>query len=164
LGNIVKRQTSIAVIRHTGDMKSKIEEAKRLGRAYFTTVKANRDAMLELRNTAVKTEDLQKFFHGVYEKHFGAVQMNAKDEAQERAVQRMKDGFGEYMLRFEKEKKIAGATAWNMANAYTWWLQHCKGVGKNPQKSAQRRYESSLFGVNASRSVEAFQSALGMAG
>ena len=164
LGNIVKRQASYAVIRHTGDVKSKLEEAGRLGKLYFATVKANHEAMLELRRTAVKTADLQKFFHGVYEKHFGAVQMEAKTEAQMRAVEKMKDGFGQFMMRFEKEKSLAGATAWNMANAYTWWLQHCKGIGKNPQKTAQKRYESALFGVSASRSVEAFRAALEMAG
>lgn len=163
LANIVRRAESLVVIRHSGDMKSKIAEAKRLGKTYFATIKANREAMLALRDTAVKTEDLQKFFHGVYEKHFDAVQMNAKTEEQEKAVQKMKDGFGEFVMRFEKEKNVAGATAWNMANAYTWWLQHCKGVGKNPQKTAQRRYESALFGVSASRSVEAFRMALELA-
>jgi phage/plasmid-like protein (TIGR03299 family) len=164
LGNILKTHASFAVIRHTGDTRHKLDEAKRLGQLYFTTVKANREAMLELRGTAVKTEDLQKFFYGVYEKHFGAVQMNAKTEAQERAVELMKEGFGQYMMRFEKEKSIAGPTAWNMANAYTWWLQHCKGVGKDARKTANRRYESALFGVSATRSVEAFHAALIMAG
>jgi len=163
LGNIVRKESGIVVIRHTGDMKSKIEQAKRLGRTYFATIKANREAMLALRDTAVKTADLQKFFHECYSKHFSNVQMDAKTEEQERAVQRMKEGFGDYVKRFEKEKSVAGTTAWNMANAYTWWLQHCKGVGKNPQKTAGKRMESSLFGVSASRSVEAFRVALGLA-
>ena len=164
LGNIVKTASSLFVIRHTGDTKSKIEEAKRLGRAYFVTIKANKEAMLELRNTAVKTQDLQEFFHGCYTKHFGQVQKDAKTEEQQRAVDRMKESFGDYVQRFEYEKKVAGATAWNMANAYTWWLQHKKGAGKNPQKTAQKRFESALFGVSASRSVEAFKMALEMAG
>jgi phage/plasmid-like protein (TIGR03299 family) len=164
LGNIVKRQASYAVIRHTGDVKSKLAEAGRLGKLYFATVKANRESMLELRNTAVKTADLQKFFHGVYEKQFGIVQAEAKTEAQEREIEKMKEGFGQFVKRFEQEKSLAGATAWNMANAYTWWLQHSKGVGKNPQATAQRRLESSLFGASAKRSVEAFRVALEMAG
>lgn len=164
LGNIVKRAASLFVIRHTGDTKSKIKEAKRLGRAYFTTIQANREAMLELRNTAVKTQDLQEFFHGCYTKHFGQVQKDATTEEQQRAADRMKESFGDYVKRFESEKHVAGATAWNMANAYTWWLQHKKGAGKDPQKTAQRRLESSLFGVSASRSVDAFRMALEMAG
>ena len=66
------------------------------------------------------------------------------------------------MKRFENEKRIAGSTEWNMANAYTGFLQHDRGVGKIPQQTAQRRYESSLFGVTASRSVEAFRIALSL--
>ena len=160
LGNIVKTHSAFAAIRHTGDTRHKLEEAKRLGRQYFTTMQANREAMLAMRDTGVKTEDLQKFFNDVYSKHFGKVEFNAKTEAEERAAERAKAGYAAYVKRFENEKRIAGSTAWNMANAYTGFLQHDRGVGKIPQRTAQRRYESSLFGVTASRSVEAFRMAL----
>lgn len=162
LGNIVKNTQSWAVIRHSGDVKSKLAEAGRLGRQYLVTCKANREAMLDLRATGVKHEDLMKFFGTTYQKHYGKVDQNPKDEAGERAVQRMKDGFGEFMKRFDKEKPVAGATAWNMANAYTGWIQHDKNAGKNTQKSQRSRYESSLFGVLADRSVEAFRAALSL--
>ncbi len=147
-----------SAIRHTGDTGLKLEKAKRLGRQYFTTMQANREAMLAMRDTGVKTEDLQRFFHDCYAKHFGPVDFN-DTEAEERA----KNGYAEYVKRFENEKRVAGSTVWNMANAYTGWLQHDRGVGKYPQKTAQRRYESSLFGVTASRSVEAFRMALELA-
>ncbi|HQX50057.1 MAG TPA: DUF932 domain-containing protein [Planctomycetaceae bacterium] len=163
LGNIVRKHSAFAAIRHTGDTRLKLEEAKRLGRQYFTTMQANREAMLAMRDTGVKTEDLQRFFHDCYSKHFGIVNFNAKTEAEERAAERAKAGYAEYVKRFENEKRVAGSTAWNMANAYTGWLQHDRGVGKNPQKTAQRRYESALFGVTASRSVEAFRVALELA-
>jgi len=163
LGNIVRKHSAFAAIRHTGDTRLKLEEAKRLGRQYFTTMQANREAMLAMRDTGVKTEDLQRFFHDCYSKHFGPVNFNAKTEAEERAAERAKAGYAEYVKRFESEKRIAGSTAWNMANAYTGWLQHDRGVGKYPQKTAQRRYESSLFGVTAGRSVEAFRVALELA-
>ena len=162
LGNIVKTHSAFAAIRHTGDTRHKLEEAKRLGRQYFTTMQANRDAMLAMRDTGVKTEDLQRFFHDCYSKHFGKVEFNAKTEAEERAAERAKAGYAAYVKRFENEKRIAGSTAWNMANAYTGFLQHDRGVGKIPQRTAQRRYESSLFGVTASRSVEAFRIALSL--
>jgi phage/plasmid-like protein (TIGR03299 family) len=164
LGNIVKTHSAFAAIRHTGNTRQKLDEAKRLGRQYFTTIQANRAAMLAMRDTGVKTEDLQRFFHDCYSKHFGKVEFNAKTEAEERAAERAKEGYSEFVKRFENEKRIAGSTAWNMANAYTGWLQHDKGVGKIPQRTAQRRYESSLFGVTASRSVEAFRIALSLAG
>jgi hypothetical protein len=159
----VKTHSAFAAIRHTGDTRHKLEEAKRLGRQYFTTIQANRTAMLAMRDTGVKTEDLQRFFQDCYSKHFRIVEFNAKTEPDERAAERAKQGYSEFVKRFENEKRIAGSTAWNMANAYTGWLQHDKGVGKIPQRTAQRRYESSLFGVTASRSAEAFRIALQLA-
>ncbi len=163
LGNIVKAHSAFAAIRHTGNTRQKLEEAKRLGRQYFTTIQANRTAMLAMRDTGVKSEDLQKFFQECYTKHFGAVGLNSKTDAEERAAERARQGYSEFVKRFENEKRIAGSTVWNMANAYTGWLQHDRGVGKDPQKTAQSRYESSLFGVTASRSVEAFRLALMLA-
>jgi phage/plasmid-like protein (TIGR03299 family) len=160
LGNIVKSHAAFVTIRHTGDTRQKIEEAKRLGRQYFITIKANHEAMLAMRDTAVKTEDMQKFYHECYSKHFGHVDFNAKTEEEQRKADRAKDGYADFAKRFDNERRVAGATVWNMANAYTGWLQHDKGVGKNPQKTANRRYESSLFGVTATRSVEAFRVAL----
>lgn len=163
LGNIVKRHAAFATIRHTGDTRQKIEEAKRLGRQYLVTMQANREAMLALRDTAVKTEDLQRFFHECYARHFGHVPLNAQTEQEHRAAERAKEGYARFVKRFDSERSVAGSTVWNMANAYTGWLQHDKGVGRNPQKTAQRRLESSLFGVLASRSVEAFRVALELA-
>ena len=90
LGNIVKTHSAFAAIRHTGDTRHKLEEAKRLGLQYFTNVQANREAMLAMRDTGVKTEDLQRFFHDCYSKHFGKVEFNAKTEAEERAAERAK--------------------------------------------------------------------------
>jgi phage/plasmid-like protein (TIGR03299 family) len=163
LGNIVRGHAAFSAIRHTGDTRQKLEEAKRLGRHYLMTMKANREVMLVMRDTAVKSDDLQRFFHSCYSKHFGPVELNAKNEAAQQAADRAKDGYTKFLERFEREKRIAGTTVWNMANAYTGWLQHDKGVGKDPQKTVKRRYESSLFGVIASRSVEAFRVALDLA-
>lgn len=160
LGNIVRTHAAFATIRHTGDTRQKIAEARRLGRQYLVTMQANRNAMLAMRDTAVKSEDLQRFFHECYAKQFGPVVINAQTESEQRQAERAKAGFADFSKRFESERRIAGTTVWNMANAYTGWLQHDKGVGRNPQKTAQRRYESALFGVTASRSVEAFRVAL----
>lgn len=115
-----------------------------------------------MRDIGVKTEDLQRFFHDCYSRHFGQINFSPKTEAEERAAERAKAGYAADVKRFENEKRIAGSTGWNMANAYTGFLQHDRGVGKIPQRTAQRRYESSLFGVTASRSVEAFRIALSL--
>lgn len=160
LGNMIKTQNSWVSIRHSGDVSSKLAEAGRLGQHFMTVAKANRQAMLRLRGKTVSTKKMAQFFKGLYENQIGFVAPNPKDKAEEHSLKRADRAFAKYKERFELEKPIAGATAWNMANAYTGWLQHDHRTGKDPQRSQQRRRQSALFGVNAQRSVQAFQAAL----
>jgi phage/plasmid-like protein (TIGR03299 family) len=159
LGSIT-RGKAYFTIRHVGNIKAKIEEAKALGRAFFKVTEDNRLAMLELRNTEVSQADLQKFFYEIYQRHYKSVNLNPKTEEEHNAAERARNAYHQFNRRFIKEKHIAGTTAWNMANAYTGWLQHDKGAGSNPQLTARRRYESSIIGTLERRSREAFKLAL----
>jgi hypothetical protein len=59
--------------------------------------------------------------------------------------------------RFAEEEPVAGATWWNAANSYNYYLCHI--AGKNPEK----RLDSLWFGVNAALNQSAFNTALEMA-
>lgn len=159
LGSIT-RGKAYFTIRHVGNVKAKIEEAKALGRAFFKVTEDNRLAMQELRDTEVSQADLQKFFYEIYQRHYKSVNLNPKTEEEHNAAERARNAYHQFNRRFIKEKHIAGTTAWNMANAYTGWLQHDKGAGSNPQLTARRRYESSIIGTLERRSREAFKLAL----
>lgn len=160
LGNMIRTQESYVAIRHSGNVKTKLAEASRLGRHFLTVAKANRQAMLRLRGKQVSAKKMADFFKVLYEQQIGIVNANPKDKSEERSLNRADLAFLKYKERFETEKPIAGTTAWNMANAYTGWLQHDHRTGKDPERSKTRRHHSALFGVNAQRSVHAFQAAL----
>jgi broad specificity phosphatase PhoE len=65
--------------------------------------------------------------------------------------------------RFEGDRQVAGATAWNAMNAYTGWLQNDRPPrGKDPARAREKQVHSRLFGVDADRSLEAFAVALAL--
>ena len=157
LANIARTKENWVSIRHSGDVSTKLDEVGRLGKYFLTASAENRQLMIRLRNRAVNTRKLTEFFRTLYSQHYGVFSVNPKDESEDRAKSRAAKGFEAYKNRFDAEVSIAGASAWNMANAYTGWLQHDRGRGRNPDRSAYRRLVSSLFGVLGHRSVEAFQ-------
>lgn len=160
LRNIAKENETWLSIRHYGDVKTKMEEAGRLARHFLTVSAANRSLMVRLRDRGVTHKRLAKFFEQMYSLHYGPVVGNPQSKSESQAKGRAETSFDKFVQRFEADVPVAGATAWNMANAYTGWLQHDHRVGRDPAQSSYRRYVSSLFGVLADRSVEAFQSAM----
>ena len=160
LRNIAANEETWVSIRHYGDVKSKLEEAGRLARHFFEVSEASKALMVRLRDRGVTKKRLTKFFEAMYSSHYGAVVGNPQTKADSQAKTRAESSFDKFLRRFEADIPIAGATAWNMANAYTGWLQHDHRVGRDPAQTSYRRYVSSLFGVLADRSVDAFVSAL----
>ena len=160
LSNMLDNHATWVSIRHSGDVSEKLKEAGRLSRHFLTVAKANRAAMLRMRQKSVSAKKVADFFKDMFVQHFGEVNTNPTSRPEELSRERAHKAYQKYLNRFESEKSIAGATAWNMANAYTGWLQHEHRAGRDPQKSATRRLHSSLFGLLADRSVHTFQSAL----
>lgn len=151
---------SYAAIRHSGDVKSKLEQAGRLGRYFMEASKTTQMAMLQLRRKSVTQRKVADYFKDMYLQQIREVTTNPQDRPEDLARNRADIAFQKYKQRFENEAPIAGTTAWNMANAYTGWLQHDYRAGKDPERSKQRRHHSALFGIQAQRSVEAFQAAM----
>ena len=61
---------------------------------------------------------------------------------------------------FDERREVAGATAWNAANAYTEWLQHERKLQtKDPHKAAEQRLQENLFGTSVQRSQKAMMMA-----
>ena len=160
LGNIMQDRQSYVSIRHAGDVQSKLEEAGRLGSHFLNVCDANRKAMLKLRKKQVTSRKMADFFQKMYVQQIREVTINPEDRSEDLARNRADIAFQKYKQRFEKEAPLAGTTAWNMANAYTGWRQHDHRADKDPERSKQRRRHSALFGIQAQRSVEAFQAAM----
>ena len=162
LSNMLDSEASWVSIRHSGDITEKLKEVGRLGRHFTTVAKANRGAMLQMRQKQVTAKQVGEYFGDLYVQHFGVVNLNPQERSEELSRARADKAYEQYLQRFEADKSVAGTTAWNMANAYSGWLQHEHRAGRDPARSAQRRLHSSLFGINAERSVHAFQVALNL--
>ncbi len=160
LANIVKKEESWVSIRHTGSVGERLAEAGRLAQHFMTVIQANRVLMLQLRKRQVTAKKMAKFFRDMYLGQVREVTTTPDSHREDLARERAHNSFLQYEQRFQAEQTVAGHTTWNMANAYTGWLQHDHRAGRDPLRSAKRRLESSLFGLLAQRSVEAFQAAL----
>jgi len=80
---------------------------------------------------------------------------------EERRRNKAMSAYNSFTRRFDDERNIAGASAWNMLNAYTGLVQHDqKTRGADDDQRVERRVESNLFGLNQARTQAAFQRAL----
>lgn len=142
---------------HLGTLKERVEAARKALKNYGKLVEDNRTMIDALATRDVNSKSVERFFLECYTKHFGAVADNPKDAGEKRKRDQAIDCVGKCIRTFEKEEKIAGATAWNAFNAYSRWLQHDRQFWKNPEVAAERKIDSNLFGVSSDRTVEAFR-------
>ena len=83
--------------------------------------------------------------------------------AEKRARETALNAMVQIEARFRKELDIAGATAWNAANAFSGWLQHDKGTRlKDSVKAADQKMASNLFGVNQDGTLLAMNLAMSL--
>lgn len=159
LANILNNCKSYVRIGHWGgDIHQKLRRAKELADGFFTTLKQNQVAMIDMRAKEVSTKQLSEYFADLYTRQIEAVSLNPQNEKEEKAKDRFDDAAKAFTKRFEHEKDVAGTTVWNMANAYTGWLQHTKH--RMLATKSQRKLASTLFGEIQKQSVNAFQLAL----
>lgn len=150
---------------HVGTLKARVEEARIAMQQYTERLRDNRSMIDALAARDVNSEATARFFLECYTKHFGSVADRPKTEKEEKARDKAMEAVAGCFKRFESEKHVAGATAWNAFNAYTGWLQHDRGiVWKDPQVRYERKLNANLFGDVADRTVEAFRLAFSLAG
>lgn len=152
------------VVRHSGKLKERIEEARKALKMYNVRLEENRKLMEALAEVDVNSAKIKKFFLEMHQRHFGVVEDKPVTSKQIRARQRAMDGIHACIERFEKEKEVAGATAWNMFNAYSGMIQHdYESRRKDPLVRREAKLSSNLFGVNADRTIETLRYALQLA-
>jgi hypothetical protein len=109
----------------------------------------------------VNSGQVQQFFLDLYSRHFGEVPSNPQDAREQRRRDQAMEAIAAMVGRFEGDRPLAGATAWNAMNAYTGWLQNDRPLrGKDPVRAREKQVHSRLFGTDADRSLEAFAVAL----
>jgi phage/plasmid-like protein (TIGR03299 family) len=163
-GRIAGLREAAYVVRHTGGLKARVEEARLALKEYNLRLQENKALMEELANVNLNTAKLKKFFLEMHQRHFGVIKDNPTTKTEMRKHTRAMDGLQACLSRFESERKLAGATAWNAFNAYTGMLQHDYASNrKDATVRAEAKLSTNLFGTNADRTIETFRAALQLA-
>lgn len=155
--------SSAISIRHTVNIMQRIDEARAALKHYQERQKTFRETAERLAQVNVTREDVQKFFLESYTHDFGEVPMNPQNKVEDRRRDRAMSAWNSFSKRFDDERSIAGATAWNAFNAWSGLVQHDrKARGADDLNRVEKRRESNLFGLNQDRTQAAFGRALQM--
>lgn len=146
-------------VRHIGDIRQNIEEAKAALRLYGKSVESTRETFDTLSRTDVGSrEKLQAFWMDVYQKLQGPVPTAPSDKRERRVYEKATAAMGKIAERFDRDRDIAGPSAWNAVNAFTGWAQNERPVrGATQQAKEERRMHMNLFGITSDASDEALQ-------
>lgn len=155
-------KTASFVANHLGKVSEKIEAAKTALGLYNRALESTRAVIDATAAKNVKSEDVQRFFLECYTRDFGAIAVDPKTAAEEKARSKSQEAFLQFSARFDAEKKLAGATAWNCFNAYTGWSQNDRTFWKNADKEAERKVSSKLFGQDTDRSLQTLITAMSL--
>jgi len=150
---------------HTRLIKERVEEAKAALGLYGKALDATREAMDFLGSKDVDTKKAQEFIARAYGKDFEYKPTASPTSKKELDAEwNFKNAYMAIMDRFEKERELAGATMWNVMNAYTGWLQNDRMPNiADPDRATDSKLNSKLFGVDADRAHAAFNLALALA-
>lgn len=152
------------VAAHTGDIKKKVDDARAALQLYNKSLDSTREMIDALAAKDLNRESVQQFFLQAFVQEFGEIPVSPKDAAEERQVAKATEGYNAFIHRFDSERNLAGATAWNAFNAFTGWMQNDRSIRTaDPVAAAEKRMASKLFGVDGDRSVHAFELALTLA-
>lgn len=158
----LKVKEACYVANHLGDIRQKVEDAKQALELYGRSLAATRELIDEAAAKQMKREDVQSFFLQCYTRDFGAIASSPQNATEERARTKSQEAFASFSERFDAEKHLAGATAWNAFNAYTGWSQNDRTFWKDESKESERRIGSQLFGQDAERAAKSLVLALSM--
>jgi phage/plasmid-like protein (TIGR03299 family) len=151
---------SALVLKHTVNVMTRVQEAKRALSMYGKAVKGVQAVADVLSAKDVNHADVQKFFLENYTVDFGDIPANPQNVWEEKKRERAHSALASFSRRFDDERSIAGASAWNMLNAYTGLIQHDrKAVGKDDESRVESRVDSNLFGLSQQRTQAALRRA-----
>lgn len=154
--------SSAFMMRHGSKIMDRIEEAKAALKNYANAQAQTREVANRLAKKLVDANDMQAFFWEIYQREFGLIPTNPTDKKEERRKAKAMDAYSSFTRRFDDEKVIAGASAWNLVNAWSGTVQHdLKSKGADDANRVQRRVESNLFGLAQRRTQAALQLAYG---
>jgi phage/plasmid-like protein (TIGR03299 family) len=162
-GPIEKVTEGSFVALHTGDIKDKLQDAKRALKLYGHRLEETKRVINQLAARDVNSNEMKEFFMQCYVRDFGNVPTTPTDGWERRRKEKAMDAFRFVETRFEMERDVAGATVWNLYNSYTNYLQHERKPGfKDPVKARESQVNSILFGRIAEKGTQTLNHALAL--
>ena len=141
-------------IRHTSSALDRVAQARQTIAHYERAQVELLESIQTLASRDVTREQVQEFWLESYQRDFGGIPVQPKDDKEQAKRDRALDAVNKMADRFDRERDVAGATAWNAFNAYSGWVQHDRRT-----RSADRT-EVNLFGASARMTSKAFSKAL----
>jgi phage/plasmid-like protein (TIGR03299 family) len=141
---------------HVGDLKSKIEEARKALRLYEFALDKQITLYNELANRGVTSDLVKQFFLQVYSQGVHPIKAEPKTAEEQHQYERAVAFVAKCNQKFEESQPRFGANIWTMVNAFTETSQHAR-VSQSARESAL------LFGVDTKRGLRAVQVALALA-
>ena len=155
-------QPAAISIRHTGQLSSKLEEARRAIRQYGQIAQQHREIVSRLAEQRIDRTAAMAYFAQRYSETFVVPGEDDTPKLAERRRERMDKAAVDFMARFNDESaKFGGATAWLALNAWTGYCQHdLRSTGTTDEERRDNRIKSTLFGVGAKRTSLALADAV----
>ena len=155
---------SAITLRHTVNLMDRVAEAKDALKNYQKTQEAAKQLMNDLSKKTVSNDDLRRFFFESYSQDFGELTMNPVTKKEDRAKSRALSAYDSFSQRFDDERELTRASWWGAFNAYSGLVQHdSKARGKDEMDRLAKRENSNLFGLNTTRTINAWVRACQMA-
>lgn len=139
---------------HTTNIARRVEEAKQMLKLYGRALDDTKQNMDTLASKDVTREQIQAFWLECYQRDFQPVPTEPTTRAENRKREKSAVAMNHMAMSFDRDRDTAGPTAWNMANAYTEWLQHHRRT-----QSDESRVEGNVFGDRANGTAKTFDKA-----
>ena len=164
VGSDRKRMTSKVSfsINHFSTLPERLEEAKTALKLYGRQIEEHRTLVDVLASTDVSQDIVRRFFAEQWSRDFEPIPANPQSKAQQRAYARAQLAWGTMERNFEEGLTLAGPTTWNMFNAYSDLVQHRRRRATEARREEVTR-GAVLYGIDAERTIRAFQAALSLA-
>lgn len=165
-------ETAAISIRHCGKISDKLEQARQALAYYGDTMRRNRELFEAMQAKKMDQEGALKLFADTYAafwevatpEELSSTDAKIKATADNR-MNRMQKASQAFLDRLaaENEKLGLGDTVWAAFNAMTGFVQHDKiARGTDDTDRVERRMESNLFGINATRTHEVLAHSLAL--
>jgi len=153
-----KKATGLS-IRHSGDLETKMAEARRIITQYKKTGTLFEIEVKALANATISHDGLRKFFFNAYEKFYEKIPTSPTTEAEGVAHEKACHTLLNWENTFEEETNEILPSPWVAVNAITNFVQH--RVGSRGRKATPDAHAfNNLSGANAKLSRDVMKFAL----